>query len=133
MSVATRPQVPSLIRTLTTAMLLGMSVVSLSACVPSTSSAAYHRAIMRGQIVSLKGSSGVICIGKHDNAQVGQVLEVVRHQPRYVLGKRGARGFKRVTIGQVKVVRIIDEHYSEVEVVSGEIRETDAVELKMEN
>lgn len=127
-----RPTVRPL-KVLVTSVFLGLSAVSLSACTPWASSDAYHSAVMRGQIVSLEGNSGVICIGKHDNAQVGQVLDVIRHRPKHVGGRHGARRFERVTTGKVKVVRIMDEHYSEIELVSGEIRETDTVELKKEN
>jgi hypothetical protein len=84
---------------------------------------------MRGQILSLEGNVGVICIGKNDNAAVGQVLEVVRHKPRNVGGVRRAKTFELITVGKVKIASIVDDHYSNVEVVAGDVRETDTVEL----
>lgn len=117
-------------RALMATLLLGLSVTWLSGCATATSSGAYHGVIMRGQIVSLEGRSGVICIGQQDNAEAGQVLDVVRHQPRQVVGHSRPRGFERVVTGQVRIVRIVDGHYSDIEVVAGDVRETDTVELE---
>lgn len=91
----------------------------------------YHSVFMRGQILSLDGKSGLICIGKHDNAEVGQILDVIRHtRNKSAAGKNRLKGFKRVLVGQVKVTSIVDDHYSEIEVISGDIKESDTVELK---
>ncbi len=119
-----------LLKQYTARTLLGLSVFLLSACAITTPApSVYHNTMMRGQILSLEGNVGVICIGKNDNAAVGQVLEVVRHKPRTAGGMRRAKTFERITVGKVKIASIVDDHYSDVEVISGDVRETDTVEL----
>ena len=130
MSATVRLQVPSLFRALTTATLLGVSVLSLSACAPATTSGVYHGVIMRGQIVSLDGKSGVICIGKHDNAETGQMLDVIRHKQARAVGRSSLGTFERIIVGEVRITNVVDDHYSEIEVVSGDVRATDTIELK---
>lgn len=88
----------------------------------------YHSWIMRGQVLSADSGKGIICIGKRDNAQPGQVLTVIRQTPVTTGGPR-ASGFRPVEVGQVRLTRIVDDHYSEYEVVSGEARLNDTVEL----
>lgn len=115
-------------------------LVALALCVMAFSSPTfaeesapgfYHSVFMRGQILSLDGKAGLICIGKHDNAEVGQILDVIRHtRNKSAAGKNRLKGFKRVLVGQVKVTSIVDDHYSEIEVISGDIKESDTVELK---
>lgn len=89
----------------------------------------YHGWIMRGQVLSLDGNKGLICIGKRDNAEIGQVLNVVRQTPVTTGGPR-ASGFRPEASGKVRISRIVDDHYSEVEVVSGAPAVHDTVELE---
>ncbi len=89
----------------------------------------YHKWIMRGQILSLDGNTGLICVGKRDNAEVGQVLEVIRQVPVTTGGPRRS-GFQPVNVGQVRIVKITNDHYSEIEVVKGDLKVNDTVELE---
>lgn len=87
-----------------------------------------HSWFMRGQVLSAENGKGVICIGKRDNAKVGQILNVVRQTP-VASGPRSS-GFRPVDVGLVKITSIIDDHYSEYEVVKGEPQVNDTVELE---
>lgn len=113
------------------ALVLFVMAFSLPTFAEESAPGFYHSVFMRGQILSLDGKAGVICIGKHDNAEVGQVLDVIRHKRnKSAAGKNRLKGFKRVVVGQVKVTSIVDDHYSEIDVISGDIKESDTVELK---
>lgn len=91
--------------------------------------ALYHGWIMRGQVLSVDSGKTVLCIGARDNAKVGQELDVIRQTP--VPGaKRTEPNFRRENVGKVKITKIFDEHYSEAEVVSGDLKANDTVELE---
>lgn len=89
----------------------------------------YHSWVMRGQVLSQESGKVVLCIGKHDNAEVGQELEVIR-QSVVPGAKRTEPNIRRETVGKVKISRIFDEHYSEAEVIQGEPKVNDTVELE---
>lgn len=113
---------------------LAAALSGLMFTVPVTASAEQskpgirHSWFMRGQVLSVEGNKGVVCIGKRDNAQVGQILNVVRQTP--VTGGSRATGFRPVDVGLVKITGIVDDHYSEVEVIKGEPKVNDTVELE---
>lgn len=133
MPMTTHQQTFRQLKVFVASMFLGLSAVYLSACTPWASQDAYHSDVIRGEIVSLEGSSGTINIGKSSNAEVGQVFNVIRRKSNYITGIHRAPLVKRVKVGQVRITRIVGDRYSEVEVVSGEIREADTVELKNKN
>lgn len=112
------------------AVMLGLSLSALPAPTLAETSrpGLYHSWIMRGQVLSADSGKGIICIGKRDNAKAGDVLTVVRQTPVTSGGPR-ASGFRPVQVGQVRLTRIVDEHYSEFEVVKGEPQVHDTVEL----
>jgi hypothetical protein len=90
-----------------------------------------HKYLMRGQILEMDTGALVICVGKEDGAEVGQVLDVVRHVP--VIGsnpKEAGPKFKQVDVGRVKVTSLFDDHYAMAEVVAGSPKVNDIVELK---
>ena len=89
----------------------------------------YHSWIMRGQVLSQESGKVVLCIGKRDNAEVGQELEVIR-QSVIPGAKRTYPNIRRETVGKVRINRIFDEHYSEAEVIQGEPKVNDTVELE---
>lgn len=111
------------------AALLGGLVLSMSLPAVAATPNVYHNWIMRGQVLSLEGKTGLVCIGKRDQATVGQVLNVIRQTPVTSGGPR-ATGFRPVDVGQVRITKIVDDHYSEVEVVKGELQVNDTVELE---
>ena len=88
----------------------------------------YHNYLMRGQVVEIKDDKTVVCIGKYDGAQVGQELKVMRFTPK-IAPAEGEDSYIVSTIGKVKVVEIINDHFARVSLVSGEIRTHDMVEL----
>lgn len=55
------------------------------------------------------------------------MLTVIRQTP--VNAGPRASGFRLVEVGQVRVTSIVDDHYSEYEVVKGEPQVNDTVEL----
>lgn len=113
------------------AALLAAMLVTLPVTASAEKSAPgiYHSWIMRGQVLSAEAGKGILCIGKRDNARVGDVLAVVRQTPVTTGGPR-ASGFRPVEVGQVRLTRIVDDHYSEYEVVSGDPQVHDTVELE---
>lgn len=125
-----RHTVPRMSRQLLLAATLGLSLATLpvTALAEAASPGIYHSWIMRGQILSADNAKGIICIGKRDNAKAGDVLTVVRQTPVTTGGPR-ASGFRPVEVGQVRLTRIVDDHYSEYEVVKGEPKVHDTVEL----
>ena len=122
--------VPRRSRQLVLAALLGLSVSTLPApaLADTTSPGIYHTWIMRDQVLSADNGQGILCIGKRDNARAGQGLTVIR-QTQVTTGGPRASGFRPVEVGQVRLVRIVDDHYSEYEVVKGEPQVHDTVEL----
>ncbi|MDX2300462.1 MAG: hypothetical protein NW204_12115 [Xanthomonadaceae bacterium] len=90
----------------------------------------YHRLVMQGQVLSVDGNSLVVCIGDGSGAQVGQELNLVRHVRDNVAPKAAGPGFHRESIGKVRIAKIFDEHYASAEVVQGEAKASDMVELE---
>ncbi|PKM09371.1 MAG: hypothetical protein CVV14_00240 [Gammaproteobacteria bacterium HGW-Gammaproteobacteria-4] len=90
----------------------------------------YHRLVMQGQVLSVDGNSLVVCIGDGSGAQVGQELNLVRHVRDSVAPKAGGPGFHRESIGKVRIAKIFDAHYASAEVVQGEAKASDMVELE---
>jgi hypothetical protein len=83
---------------------------------------------MRGQVVSDSPNNIVVCVGLDDGAKVGQVLNTYR----FVMNddnNEGATVFKKVGIGQIKIEKIIDEHFAKITVLKGEIKKFDMVQL----
>ena len=87
-----------------------------------------HDYLMRGQVITASSDNVVVCVGTSDGAEVGQVLTAYR----FVMNDdndEGAEFFKRVNIGQVKINKIIDEHFAKVTVLKGKIKRNDMVQL----
>jgi hypothetical protein len=89
-----------------------------------------HGYVMRGQILESEARSVVLCVGKRDGAQVGQVLDVVRHVRIGSRGKSPGPRFRREAVGAVKITSLVDEHYATAEVVKGTPKVNDTVELE---
>lgn len=102
----------------------GAILLTLTAC--ATTGSIYHSA-MRGQVLSMDDDALVICVGERDGAKAGQVLQVVRHVRQHVPKARS--GFRRETIGQVRITEVFDEHYARAAVVKGMPQLADVVEL----
>lgn len=89
-----------------------------------------HAYMMRGQILEIEPGSVVVCVGKKDGAEVGQVLEVVRHVPTSPHAKNAGPRYRREDVGTVKITSLFDEHYATAEVVKGSPKVNDTVELE---
>ena len=88
-----------------------------------------HEVLMRGQILEAEAGSLVVCIGKRDGAEVGQQLDVVRHTRVGHQHKSPSPRFHREAVGSVRITSLFDEHYATAEVVDGEPKVNDTVEL----
>lgn len=88
-----------------------------------------HEVLMRGQILEAEAGSLVVCVGKQDGAEVGQILTVVRHTRAAHEHKSPAPRFRREAVGSVRITTLFDEHYATAEVVDGEPKVNDTVEL----
>lgn len=102
--------------------------VALTGC--ATNSPARHEYIMRGQVLSVDGSTLTVCVGERDGAQVGQLLDVVRHVRRTQSPKASGPDFKREDVGQVRIASLFDAHYATAEIVKGQPEVNDTVELE---
>lgn len=99
--------------------------MALTACANSQFA---HKYLMRGQVVKANANEMVICVGTNEGAQVGQILDVYRHDFEATL-EEGADAFS-TAIGKVSIIEVVNEHYAKVKVVSGEIKLNDMVQLK---
>lgn len=109
-----------------------VACLAASASFPSFASESpsiVHSVFMRGQVLEANGEAVVICVGSNDGAVAGQELDVIRHR-RVASGPKGMAQFRRTTVGKVRIDQVIDGHYAEATVVSGEATASDSVELK---
>jgi len=88
-----------------------------------------HNVLMRGQVLEKEDQALVVCVGQADGAQVGQVLDVIRHKRRIRHSRAGGPRYRRENVGQVRIVELFDGHYAEAEVISGSPKVNDTVEL----
>ena len=88
-----------------------------------------HNVLMRGQVLEKQDETLVVCVGQADGAQVGQVLDVIRHKRRIRHSRTGGPRYRRENVGQVRIVELFDGHYAEAEVISGSPKVNDTVEL----
>lgn len=86
-----------------------------------------HTFFMRGSIVNVDGQGIVVCVGKIDGAQAGQVLNVYRNV--YRPGRSGVN-FTRTAIGTVRIRSSLNDHFSSASVLKGDVKVNDIVELE---
>lgn len=87
-----------------------------------------HTFFMRGSVVNVDGEGIVVCVGKIDGAQTGQVLNVYRNV--YRPGPRNGASFTRTSIGTVRVGTSVNDHFSNASVLKGDVKVNDIVELE---
>jgi hypothetical protein len=87
-----------------------------------------HKYLMRGQVLEVENKTLVLCIGTADGAEVGQELDVVRHERSQIPPKATGPNFRREKVGKVRITMIFDEHYAEASVLEGDVRPHDMVE-----
>ena len=100
-----------------------------AASAPVSAQGIVHSWFMRGSIVGIDYRGPIVCIGRVDGAEAGQVLEVYRPAPVY-LRRRGANHYRKKLIAHVAVDQIIDDQHAHVSVIDGEPRKGDIVELQ---
>lgn len=109
---------------------LGIAMVLVLSLATAANAANFtHKYVMRGQVLDVQENTLVVCIGKEDGAQVGQVLNVVRHTRGPHRHKSTSPTFVRTDIGKVRITSIIDDHYANAVVVDGNVEINDSVEL----
>lgn len=89
-----------------------------------------HTFFMRGSVVSTQGGQTVVCVGKADGAEVGQVLEVYRVTTVPGPNKGTGSPVRRTLVGHVRVDHIFDDHFAHVSVADGRPALHDIVELR---
>lgn len=104
---------------------LAMFSIGLTGCANSDFS---HEYLMSGQVVSTNNDSVVVCVGEANGAEVGQVLTAYRIVTNDDW-EEGATSFKKLDIGQVKINKIINDHFANVIVLKGDIKKHDMVQL----
>jgi hypothetical protein len=111
-----------------------LAALALSAAMAGPAMAAEtsfkHAYLMRGQVLATGSGSVTVCVGKNDGAEVGQVLNVVRHVRTPSYGKKSGPRFRRQDVGQVTITEVFDEHYASAKVAKGSPRVNDTVELE---
>jgi hypothetical protein len=88
-----------------------------------------HSVFMAGSVIESSVDGVYLCIGTSEGAQVGQQLDVVRlTRDTGINPKQGAR-FKRQKVGTVRIDAIVDEHFAQATVISGQAEKGDIVRL----
>jgi|TARA_R110000782_G_scaffold259575_1_gene350208 hypothetical protein len=113
-------------------MLAALAGLTLLSAGPAGAQGIGHTWFMRGSIVGADESGPVVCIGKTDGADVGQVLEVYRNVR--VPGARAYKGagpsYRRRFVGRVRIDHVYDDHFARVTVTEGNPAKHDIVELR---
>lgn len=108
-------------------LLAASSALLLAAC--AGTSPAYHRYVMKGQVLSVQDDSLTVCIGTPDGAEVGQELALLRNMRTHGSIKAAGPAFRREPIGRVRIAMVFDEHYAKAQILKGRPRVDDIVEL----
>jgi hypothetical protein len=93
----------------------------------ATGHSIHHGILMKGSVVDQDANGPIVCIGSKDGAEVGQVLTVFRHEKQP--NPKSLAPISRKEMGRVEVVKIFDEHYAQVKILSGKAMNGDSVEL----
>ena len=108
-------------------LVLGTAILWLAGC---ANSPFYHGQIMRGQVVQSTASDVVVCVGKRDGAEPGQLLSVYRVVFTEGVVEEGGSNWRRAPVGTVKIENTIDDHFAKARVIEGDIVKNDIVELQ---
>jgi len=91
----------------------------------ATMGKAYHKYLMKGSIIETSDDGVYLCIGTVDGAKVGQEFDV--YKIRTISKARST--FQREYAGKVRIMEIVDEHFTKAKVISGKLEKNDVVEL----
>ncbi|QGY80235.1 hypothetical protein [Sphingorhabdus lacus] len=103
---------------------------ALFAAAPALAQGLGHTWIMRGQVIAVEPTGLVICIGKSDGAQPGQVLDVYRAKYHPHGTKSNLPNYTRVKVGSVTISEVIDDHFARAQITDGKLEKHDIVELR---
>ena len=125
--------IPTSLSTRTASRRVALAALLLLATLPGVAMAGSagfkHEFVMRGQVLELNAGTLVVCVGDQDGAQVGQVLNVVRHVRTAGAPKQVGPRYRRQAIGSIKITGLFDGHYADATVVQGKPQVNDTVEL----
>ena len=102
---------------------------ALLAATPVVAQGIGHTWFMRGHVVAMESAGLVVCVGRSDGAQPGQVLEVFRVEYRHN-HKSNPPSYNRIKVGTVTITEIIDDHFARAQVTEGKLKKHDIVELR---
>lgn len=111
-------------------LMVALAGISMLSAVPAFAQGIGHTFFMRGSVVGKDAQGTIVCIGKADGAEVGQVLEVYRVIQHPGPSKGTPTPFHRQLIGKVKIDHIYDDHFAHVSVTEGAPAKNDIVELR---
>lgn len=94
-----------------------------------SNTAFYHKNMMRGQIVEQSAQRTLICIGAKHGAEVGQKFNVIRFHEEIAPGE-GDDPYTMEKVGTVEITKIVNDHFAQVKLISGDIKAKDMVELE---
>jgi hypothetical protein len=109
---------------------LGLLLLAILPAVALAGSPGFkHEFVMRGQVLEAEAGTLVVCVGEQDGAEVGQVLNVVRHVRIGGAPKKAGPRYRREPVGRVRIIGLFDGHYADAKVVAGAPKVNDTVEL----
>ncbi|HLA69161.1 MAG TPA: hypothetical protein VJN65_05615 [Bacteroidota bacterium] len=94
---------------------------------------------MRGSVLMKFEDRVHICIGTDDGIQVGDIMFVYRvkvdntrwlseYQRDVPTARNGRPSYRKIKVGEAKVVELFDGHFAAVTLISGELQSNDIVE-----
>lgn len=102
---------------------------ALLAATPVIAQGVDHTWFMRGHVIAMESAGPVVCIGRADGAQPGQVLDVYRVEYRHK-HKSNLPSYNRVKVGSITITEVIDDHFARAQVTDGKLKKHDIVELR---
>lgn len=107
---------------------LAVLFIAVAGC--ATMQSVEHKYFMKGQVLDVSDGEAYICIGSAEGAKAGQEFSVYRYiRLAYGSSKQKSPSYKRETVGSVKIIQVVDEHYAKASVISGNIQVNDVAEL----
>lgn len=107
-----------------------LTAIVLSSAACSTLGGAGHQYLMRGQVVEANGNEVVLCVGSRDGAKVSQELTAYKMVSSNIGGPKNPTRWEKVSVGTVRIEQVVDEHFAQAKVTSGNVQVNNMVELK---
>ena len=121
--------------------LIILGLFTMSSCATTSCGQRYTKSSgmisVKGSVIQVADNAVYLCIGSLDGAYVGQELEVWRTIYGKGTSTTDVQGFTTSSgeisesmVGKVRITKVLDNHYSMAEVISGEAKLHDIVESK---